>query len=96
MIKDGTPVFETACSTGREGFATPAGEYVITDKRRTHQSSIYHVEMPFFMRLNCRDFGLHAGAVPNHPASHGCIRLPSEAAQKLFFEIPIGTVVMIN
>lgn len=96
VIKDGTPVFETACSTGREGFATPAGEYVITDKRRTHQSSIYHVEMPFFMRLNCRDFGLHAGAVSNHPASHGCIRLPSEAAQKLFFEIPIGTVVMIN
>ncbi len=96
VIKDGTPIFQTACSTGREGFSTPTGEYVITDKRRTHKSSIYHVEMPFFMRLNCRDFGMHAGAVPNYPASHGCIRLPSDAAQMLFSEIPVGTVVMIN
>ncbi len=96
VIKDGASVFQTACSTGREGFSTPAGEYVITDKRRTHKSSIYHVEMPFFMRLNCRDFGMHAGAVPDYPASHGCIRLPSDAAQMLFSEIPVGTVVMIN
>ncbi len=96
VFKDGEPIFQTACSTGRAGFSTPAGQYVITDKKRIHQSSIYHVEMPFFMRLNCRDFGLHAGAVPNYPASHGCIRLPSDVAQKLFSEIPVGTVVMIN
>lgn len=96
VIKDGTPVFETVCSTGRSGFATPAGQYIITDKRRSHKSSIYHVDMPFFMRLNCRDFGMHQGAVPNYPASHGCIRLPSAAAEKLFSEIPVGTVVMIN
>ncbi|MBA3273731.1 MAG: ankyrin repeat domain-containing protein [Chthoniobacterales bacterium] len=96
VFKDGTQVFQTAVSTGRPGFSTPAGQYVITDKNRSHKSSIYHVEMPFFMRLNCRDFGLHAGAVPNYPASHGCIRLPSDVAQKFFSEIPVGTVVMIN
>jgi hypothetical protein len=96
VFKDGAQIFQTAVSTGKAGFSTPAGQYVITDKKRTHKSSIYHVEMPFFMRLNCRDFGLHAGAVPNYPASHGCIRLPSEVAQKLFSEIPVGTVVMIN
>lgn len=96
IIKDGQAIFQTACSTGRAGYSTPAGQYVITDKERSHKSTIYHVEMPFFMRLNCRDFGLHAGVVPNYPASHGCIRLPSEVAQKLFAEIPVGTVVMIN
>jgi ankyrin repeat protein len=96
VIKDGTQVFQTPVSTGRKGFATPSGEYVVTDKRRTHKSSIYHVNMPFFMRLNGLDFGLHQGVVPNYPASHGCIRLPTAAAAKLFAEIPVGTVVMIN
>ena len=96
VIKDGVTVFTTQCSTGRQGFTTPVGSYVITDKDRDHRSTIYKVPMPYFMRLNCRDFGMHEGVVQPYPASHGCIRLPSEAARKLFVEIPIGTVVMIN
>jgi len=96
VIKDGVTVFTTQCSTGRQGFTTPPGQYVITDKDRDHRSTIYKCAMPYFMRLNCRDFGMHEGVVPTYPASHGCIRLPSEAARKLFVEIPVGTVVMIN
>ena len=96
VIKDGVTVFTTKVSTGRQGFKTPPGQYVITDKDRDHMSTIYKCPMPYFMRLNCRDFGMHAGVVPTYPASHGCIRLPGDAAKKLFSEIPIGTVVMIN
>lgn len=96
VIKDGVTIFTTQVSTGRQGFDTPAGHYVITDKDRDHVSTIYKVAMPYFMRLNCRDFGMHAGVVPQYPASHGCIRLPGDAAKKLFSEIPVGTVVMIN
>ncbi len=96
VIKKGVPILQTPISTGRKGFDTPAGEYVITDKNRDHVSSIYKVAMPYFMRLNCRDFGMHAGAVPSYPASHGCIRLPADVAEKLFSEIPVGTVVTIN
>jgi lipoprotein-anchoring transpeptidase ErfK/SrfK len=96
VLKNGVPILQTSVSTGRKGFDTPPGEYVVTDKKRDHVSSIYKVPMPFFMRLNCRDFGLHAGAVPRYPASHGCIRLPADIAQKLFTEIPVGTVVTIN
>ena len=96
VIKDGVTVFTTKCSTGRQGFTTPAGRYVITDKDRDHRSTIYKCAMPYFMRLNCRDFGMHEGVVPTYPASHGCIRLPGDAARKLFAEITVGTVVMIN
>ncbi|HEV2842629.1 MAG TPA: ankyrin repeat domain-containing protein [Chthoniobacterales bacterium] len=96
VIKDGVTIFSTQVSTGRQGYSTPAGHYVITDKDRDHMSTIYKCPMPYFMRLNCRDFGMHAGVVPTYPASHGCIRLPGDAAKKLFSEIPIGTVVMIN
>ncbi len=96
VIKDGVSILSTSVSTGRKGFDTPAGEYVVTDKTRNHISSLYHVEMPYFMRLNCLDFGLHAGNVPNYPASHGCIRLPADVAQRIFSEIPVGTVVTSN
>ena len=96
VFKNGTPTFKTSVSTGRKGFSTPPGRYVITDKDRDHHSTIYKVAMPFFMRLSCRDFGLHQGVVESHPASHGCIRLPGDAARKLFSEIPVGTLVSID
>jgi ankyrin repeat protein len=96
LVKNGVPIFRTECSTGRHGYSTRTGQFVITDKERNHRSTIYKVDMPYFMRLSCLDFGMHAGVVPNYPASHGCIRLPSEAARKLFSEIPIGTLVTVN
>jgi ankyrin repeat protein len=96
LVKDGVAVYRTQCSTGRPGYSTKRGEFVITNKERNHRSTIYHVDMPYFMRLSCLDFGMHAGYVPNRPASHGCIRLPEEAARKFFSEIPVGTVVTVQ
>ena len=96
LIKDGVPILNSTCSTGREGYGTKRGNFVITDKERNHRSTIYHVDMPYFMRLSCLDFGMHEGYVPNYPASHGCIRLPGETARRLFAEIPIGTLVTVQ
>jgi len=96
LIKDGVPIMNSICSTGREGYSTKRGYFVITDKERNHRSTIYHVDMPYFMRLSCLHFGMHQGVVPNYPASHGCIRLPGDTARKLFAEIPIGTVVAVQ
>lgn len=90
-------VLTTEISTGRDGFATKPGEYVITDKHLEHHSTLYHnASMPFFMRLSCQAFGLHQGYVTGSPASHGCIRLPGEVARRLFKEAPIGTWVSIK
>jgi ankyrin repeat protein len=96
LVRDGVPVYNARCSTGRAGYSTKRGQFVITNKERNHRSTIYHVEMPYFMRLSCLDFGMHAGVVPNYPASHGCIRLPEDAARKFFSEIPVGTVVTVQ
>ena len=94
--KDGVSILTSICSPGRPGYPTRPGDYVITDKERSHRSTIYKVEMPYFMRLSCLDFGMHEGVVPNYPASHGCIRLPGEVARKLFADLPIGTVVSVK
>jgi ankyrin repeat protein len=96
LVKNGVSVYRAQCSTGRQGYSTKTGEFVITNKERYHRSTIYKVEMPYFMRLSCLDFGMHEGIVPNYPASHGCIRLPPEAAHKFFSEIPIGTLVTVK
>ncbi len=80
----GTELFSTKISTGRPGFATPTGEYAITNKHTEWTSTLYHARMPYFQRLSCGDFGLHQGVVPGYPASHGCIRVPAGNAAKLF------------
>jgi len=97
FIKDGVAVLSTEISTGRAGFDTKTGDYVITDKHLEHHSTLYHnASMPFFMRLSFQAFGLHEGYVTGRPASHGCIRLPGGAARRLFKEAPIGTWVSIT
>lgn len=83
-------------SSGRKKFPTPPGRYLITNKYKMWTSNIYEVKMPFFMRLSCGDVGLHAGALPGYPASHGCVRLPEKAAKELFATVPIGTLVEIQ
>lgn len=91
----GKEIFNTKVSTGRKGFATRTGDFVITDKYRTWTSTIYHASMPYFQRLSCGDFGLHQGYAPGYPASHGCIRVPADKASQLFSMTRVGDRVQI-
>ncbi|TDU81634.1 lipoprotein-anchoring transpeptidase ErfK/SrfK [Prosthecobacter fusiformis] len=54
-------------------------------------------KMPYWMRLTGDGVGMHAGPIPNpgSPASHGCIRLPYDMAQRLYDVAPSGTRVTI-
>jgi ankyrin repeat protein len=96
LYQDGRATYTTRVSTGKSGYRTPAGTFVITDKNRHHTSSIYHSSMPYFMRLSCAAFGLHQGVVPGYPASHGCIRVPQSGARYLFSICEVGDVVEIR
>ena len=93
---EGKLMLETKISTGRRGYDTPAGRYVITNKYKDWISTIYKVPMPYFMRLNCSAIGLHSGYVTGRPASHGCIRLPYEMAKKFFSMTNVGDEVTIE
>jgi ankyrin repeat protein len=90
------PTLETRVSTGRKGFRTPQGEYVITNKHRTWTSTLYDAEMPYFMRLSGSDIGLHQGVVPRGPASHGCVRVPAGSARRLYERMRVGDPVTIT
>ncbi len=83
-------------STGATGYETPAGVYSIVQKNPMHQSNIYQDgTMPFMMRITWTGIALHAGALPGHPASHGCVRLPESFAQRLFDVADIGMRVIV-
>ncbi len=88
-------VMEMPISSGKRSHPTPTGQYLVTNKYKMWKSTLYHAKMPNFLRLSCGDFGLHAGHLPGYPASHGCIRLPSEMAKALFEIVPGGTLVEI-
>jgi ankyrin repeat protein len=96
FYKDGQVALVTPISTGRPGFPTPTGQFVVTDKDRMHRSTLYPAYMPYFLRMSCRDFGLHAGDLPGYPASHGCVRLPWGSAEQLYREVDVGTLVTIS
>ena len=95
LYKNGSVYQSSKVSTGKSGYRTPTGEYVVTHKHRTWTSTLYHSSMPYFMRLSCKAFGTHVGYVPNYPASHGCIRMPHNNAKAFFNAAPRGTTVSI-
>ncbi len=52
-------------------------------------------KMPYFLRFH-DGYGLHAGRVPGHRASHGCVRLPNDIALHFFNNAQVGTPVILR
>ncbi len=96
LMRDDATVKTAPISSGKKKFRTPTGEYVVTNKHRHWKSTLYGASMPFYLRLSCRDFGLHAGHLPGYPASHGCIRLRQKDAAEFFKQVPVGAKVVIK
>lgn len=96
LLVDGKIAVETPVSTARPGKWTPRGSFAMTQRVRSGKvSTIYGVEMPYWMRLGGSVYGVHAGHLPGYPASAGCIRLPIGAAEVIFDNTTSGTRVNI-
>jgi predicted dithiol-disulfide oxidoreductase (DUF899 family) len=84
-------------STGVEGRDTPTGIFSVLDKKPFYRSKKYdNAPMPWMQRIDQYGIALHAGYNPGAPASHGCIRLPSAFAKKLYSVTDLGTPVYIG
>lgn len=96
LLVNGRVAVDTPVSTARPGKYTPRGSFTMSEKVRTGKySTIYGVEMPYWMRLSGTVFGVHAGVLPGYPASAGCVRLPASAAQVIYDNTSYGTRVNI-
>jgi len=85
-------------STAREGYITPTGIFKVLGKDRDYRSRKFdNAPMPFAQRIDEYGIALHGGEpIPGYPASHGCIRLPTKFAAKLFAATQVGTPVYIG
>ena len=89
-------ILRAPVSSGTTGRETPAGVFAIVDKDKDHHSSLYDdAWMPNMQRVTWSGIALHGGPLPGYAASHGCVRMPYEFAEKLFDTTHIGMRVII-
>ncbi|HYF98367.1 MAG TPA: L,D-transpeptidase [Coxiellaceae bacterium] len=94
----------TRCEHANRSCKTITGTYRIIDKKGPDCiSSKYPIEtrggaaMPYCMHFQAKGYAIHGSPyVPNHNASHGCIRVESKAAEWLSQSfLNVGSTVIV-
>ena len=90
-------ILRAPVSTGTTGRETPAGVFAVLEKNKEHHLSLYDdASMPNMLRITWNGIALHGGPLPGYAASHGCIRMPFDFAEKVFDKAPMGMRVIIS
>jgi L,D-transpeptidase catalytic domain len=90
-------ILRAPVSTGTTGRETPAGVFAVVEKNKDHHSSLYDdAWMPNMLRITWNGIALHGGPLPGYAASHGCVRMPFDFAEKVFDKAPMGMRVIIS
>jgi len=96
LFSNGVRVAQGPISTGVPGHPTPTGVFSIIEKDRYHHSNLYsNAPMPYMQRITWSGVALHEGVLPGYPASHGCIRMSHDFAQKLWPVTNLGVRVIV-
>jgi L,D-transpeptidase catalytic domain len=97
VYRNGVRIGRSTVSTGKKGHPTPTGMFTILQKKVSHESNIYRgAQMPHMQWLTWTGIAMHAGHLPGYPASHGCVRLPVDFAEKLYSVTRSGRNVIIT
>ena len=89
-------ILRAPVSSGQTGRETPAGIFSVIGKEAEHYSNLYDdAFMPHMQRITWSGIALHGGPLPGYPASHGCIRMPYDFAERLFGETKVGMRVIV-
>jgi len=90
-------ILRAPVSTGTTGRETPAGVFALIEKDKDHHSTMYDdAWMPNMQRITWNGIALHGGPLPGYAASHGCVRMPYDFAERLFDKTEIGMRVIIS
>lgn len=99
------PVLTTDVVTGQNG-ATKTGNFKILRKTKDQWlvTKTYRSKVKYWMAYDGISYGLHdaswrkkfGGKIYKTNGSHGCVNLPTSAAEKLFSMIEVGTPVYIK
>src|SRR5258708_6354911 len=90
-------ILRAPVSAGHTGREHTAGGFALMEKDKDHHSSLYDdAWMPNMQRITWNGIALHGGPLPGYAASHGCVRMPYDFAEKLFDKTQIGMRVIIS
>ncbi len=95
VFRDGHEIGTAVILYGTDHKPTPTGVFPILAKAETHRSSLYDAQMPYMLRLTGDGVAIHASAVRNGSATHGCIGVPEDFARRLFAQVKRGDLVSI-
>src|SRR5678816_3189068 len=89
-------ILRAPVSSGQKGRETPAGIFSVIQKEAEHYSNLYDdAYMPHMQRITWSGIALHGGVLPGRPASHGCVRMPFDFAERLFDATRLGLRVIV-
>lgn len=81
---------------GADEKETPNGVFPVLAKIKDHRSATYNgAPMPYTLRLTQDGVAIHGSDVRWGRATHGCVGVPVEFAQKLFGQVAKGDQVLI-
>lgn len=96
VFRAGYEIGATAILYGDDEKPTPLGTFPITQKKKDHISNLYNAPMPYMQRLTNDGVAIHGSEVEWGYATHGCVGVPVEFAEKLFGVTKLGDKVIIT
>ncbi|MEO0464669.1 MAG: L,D-transpeptidase family protein [Pseudomonadota bacterium] len=97
VFRDGHEIGTAVALLGTKKHPTPLGTFPILTKEKDNISEKYdNAPMPWTLRLTWDGIAIHGSPVINGYASHGCIGVPDEFAEKLFAIARRGDKVYIT
>ena len=81
---------------GAADMSSPEGRFRILRKSSDYHSRKYNAPMPHSLFITNDGVALHGSPMSARRASHGCIGLPADFAQKLFRASKVGDTVQIT
>jgi len=97
VFRGGHEIGAAAALLGTKKHPTPLGTFKILTKEKDNVSEKYdNAPMPWSLRLTWSGIMIHGSLVENGYASHGCVGVPDEFAEKLFNIAKLGDKVIIT
>lgn len=94
-FRNGNEIGTAVIVYGAQDMSSPEGVFKILRKSSDYHSRAYDAPMPYSLFITNDGIALHGSPISERRASHGCIGLPVEFAEKLFEAAKMGDVVTI-
>ncbi|MGA7434487.1 MAG: L,D-transpeptidase family protein, partial [Solirubrobacterales bacterium] len=96
LVKNGRTKRAIHVSAGKPGYDTPTGRYRVFRKELQSWSYPYSVWLPYASYFN-NGIAFHEyNDIPPYPASHGCVRVPTPEAKRVYGFAAMNRVVVVK